>query len=72
MSYLESYIRELRIQRNHKLFESDKYMLSDFPISPENLEKVKIYRQELRDFFQKDEIMNFNNITIQLPESPIK
>jgi hypothetical protein len=36
--------------RNRLLAESDKYMLSDFPITPENLELIKQYRQELRDF----------------------
>jgi len=36
--------------RNRLLADSDKYMLSDFPITPENLEIIKQYRQELRDF----------------------
>jgi len=71
MSYLEHYLRELRNQRNYKLVESDKYMLPDYPISPEDLEKIKIYRKELRDFFQREEIINYNNLSIQLPEFPI-
>jgi len=61
-------LTELRHQRNVKLIESDKYMIVDFPISPENLEKMKVYRQELRDYFQKDEVINFE--FPNLPERP--
>ena len=59
------FINQLRQNRNKKLDESDKYMLPDYPITPENLEKIKIYRQQLRDFFQRDEFINLN-----LPEFP--
>jgi hypothetical protein len=40
----------LKQRRNFILNETDKYMLSDFPITPEQLEEVKIYRQKLRNF----------------------
>ena len=43
--------------RNQLLAESDKYMLSDFPITPENLELMKQYRQQLRDFTTNDYII---------------
>ncbi len=43
-------ISNLRNQRNQLLIESDKYMLPDYPITPEQLEIVKEYRQALRDF----------------------
>jgi hypothetical protein len=43
--------------RNRLLEESDKYMLSDFPITPENLEIIKQYRQQLRDFTTNDYII---------------
>ncbi len=43
-------ILNLKHKRNVILAQTDKYMLSDFPISPEQLEEVKIYRQALRDF----------------------
>tara|TARA_B100000427_G_scaffold203257_1_gene169036 strand:+ start:76 stop:393 length:318 start_codon:yes stop_codon:yes gene_type:complete len=39
----------LRIERKAKLNNSDKYMLSDFPITEEKREEWKIYRQALRD-----------------------
>jgi hypothetical protein len=47
----------LILNRNRLLAESDKYMLSDFPITPENLEIIKQYRQELRDFTTNDYII---------------
>jgi len=47
----------LILTRNRLLLESDKYMLSDFPITPENLEIIKQYRQELRDFTTNDYII---------------
>ena len=47
----------LRNRRNIILNETDKYMLSDYPITPENLEIIKTYRQQLRNFTQNDYIM---------------
>jgi len=46
----------LKQQRNLILCETDKYMLCDYPITPENLEIVKTYRQQLRNFTQNDYI----------------
>jgi len=43
--------------RNQLLAESDKYVLIDFPITPENLELIKQYRQALRDFTNNDYII---------------
>jgi len=43
--------------RNGILNQTDKYMLSDFPITSEQLEIVKQYRQALRDFTNNDYIM---------------
>ena len=47
----------LRNTRNLILGETDKYLLPDFPITPEQLEIVKEYRQDLRDFTNNDYIM---------------
>jgi len=54
----QTYINMLRIKRNKLLLDSDIYMIIDYPISPENLEKIKVYRQQLRDFFQQDNQSN--------------
>ena len=47
----------MKHKRNGILGETDKYMLSDFPITSEQLELVKQYRQALRDFTNNDWIM---------------
>lgn len=45
----EDKLNFLRIERNEKLLESDKYMIPDFPITEEKREEWKLYRQALRD-----------------------
>jgi hypothetical protein len=40
----------LKNQRNLILAETDKYLLPDYPLTPEQLIIVKEYRQALRDF----------------------
>ena len=47
----------LKNTRNSILKETDKYLLPDFPITPEQLELVKQYRQALRDFTNNDYII---------------
>ena len=47
----------LRNTRNLALMETDKYLIADFPISPENLIIVKEYRQALRDFTKNNYII---------------
>lgn len=39
----------LRTARDARLAATDKYLLSDYPISTEDREKIKAYRQALRD-----------------------
>lgn len=38
-----------RKERNNLLSATDKYMMEDFPITYEQKEQMKIYRQQLRD-----------------------
>lgn len=47
----------LKQQRNNLLKETDKYLLPDFPITPNNLIKIKEFRQLLRDFTKNDYIL---------------
>jgi len=42
--------KNARERRNKLLDQTDKYLLPDFPITPENLILIKEYRQKLRDF----------------------
>lgn len=46
---LEKAWQALRSKRDLLLMETDKYVLPDFPISGENLQAVKNYRNDLRD-----------------------
>jgi hypothetical protein len=66
---MDPFLNNIRNERNNLLYNTDKYMLPDYPITPENLEKIKVYRQELRNFFQKDEIINFPS-SFKLPVFP--
>lgn len=47
----QNYIRGFR---NPELLRTDKYLLSDYPISAEDLVGAKIYRQTLRDVPDKE------------------
>ena len=55
-----------RIERNKLLNETDKYLISDYPISSNNLVLIKQYRQDLRDY------MSYftSNITLPFPDLP--
>lgn len=45
----------IRSKRNSLLAETDYLLMPDYPISEEYLEKVKEYRQQLRDITEQDE-----------------
>jgi uncharacterized ubiquitin-like protein YukD len=47
-------------KRNELLYESDKYMLIDYPISEGDRVKILTYRQKLRDYPQLSFFENFN------------
>jgi hypothetical protein len=57
-------LKTRREERNKLLLESDKYTISDFPITNENKMLILTYRQNLRDF-------NFNDFLLNFPEFPI-
>ena len=57
----------LRQQRDELLKATDKYMLPDYPITPEQLVLIKEYRQQLRDYMNKPEVLNCNPTTSNLP-----
>lgn len=50
----EQLARELRQTRNEELRETDVYMLSDYPITPEKRQEMLEYRQWLRDLPELD------------------
>ena len=60
-----------RENRNQLLSSSDRYILSDYPITSNNLILIKDYRQQLRDYMDLDEVKNYNSSSnISLPELP--
>ena len=60
-----------RNQRDRLLTESDKYLLSDFPITSNNLVLIKDYRQQLRDYMDLDQIKNYDySSNIPIPDFP--
>lgn len=52
-SMTQARVAIIREKRNKLLAETDWYLMADVNIPVEKLEKVKIYRQELRDFVNK-------------------
>lgn len=45
----EERIQSMKMSRDARLLGTDKYMLSDFPITGEQRERMMAYRQALRD-----------------------
>lgn len=45
----EELATQIRMARDAKLMETDKYLIADFPIDADKLEAVKAYRKVLRD-----------------------
>jgi hypothetical protein len=60
----------LRNTRNSLLQLTDKYLIPDYPITPENLEIIKLYRQELRDFINKNKEGILNGVIPEIPPIP--
>ena len=52
----EHFLKRARNIRNELLNKTDKYILSDYPISIEQQMIIKTYRQDLRQFINNNEI----------------
>ena len=48
-----------RYERNDLLLKTDKYMLNDFPLTVEKRNEVLAYRQNLRDYFDREDVRNW-------------
>jgi len=70
----KNYIYYTREKRNKLLYESDPYLLPDFPgMNEEKLNELKIYRQKLRDYMSDPTILNYNGFNIEnITPFPIK
>lgn len=51
----EDYGRSKRMERDSLLSSTDKYMISDFPVDEAYRERIRLYRQTLRDITQSAE-----------------
>ena len=60
----EHFLKRARNIRNELLNRTDRYVLSDYPISLEQQMEIKAYRQDLRQFINdnKEKILNGEKI----------
>jgi len=66
----EHFLRRYRNIRNELLNRTDKYLLSDFPITNEQKEQVILYRQELRNFINDNQQNILDGKKIDFPIQP--
>ena len=67
----EHFLKRARNIRNELLNRTDKYLLSDYPISLEQQMKIKEYRQALREFINNNKDNDLNGqAKIDFPPQP--
>ena len=64
------FLKRSRNIRNELLNKTDKYVLSDYPISISQQMEIKIYRQDLREFINNNKERILNGEKVDLPEQP--
>lgn len=63
---IEQYKKQVRSVRNRYLEQTDKYMsISDFPITEEERQQYRLYRQYLRDYPETDGWYEHNPMTFE-------
>jgi len=63
-------LKKYRNIRNELLNKTDKYILSDYPISLEHQMIIKTYRQDLREFINNNEVRILAGEKIEFPFQP--
>ena len=66
----EHFLKRARNIRNELLNKTDKYLLSDYPITLDEQMKIKLYRQELRQFINENEIKILAGEKVEFPTQP--
>ena len=61
----EDFAKHKRRERDSLLTSTDKYMISDFPVDEAYRERIRLYRQELRDITQSAEWPD-----VEIPQVP--
>ena len=64
------FLKRARNIRNELLNKTDKYILSDYPITLEKQMIIKTYRQEVRDFINNYEIKIIAGEKVAFPQQP--
>ena len=64
------FLKRARNVRNELLNRTDKYILSDYPISLEQQMIIKTYRQDLREFINNNEIKILTGEQVDFPKQP--
>jgi hypothetical protein len=64
------FLKRARKIRNELLNKTDKYILSDYPITLEIQMIIKTYRQELRNFINENEIKILAGEKVDFPTQP--
>ena len=66
----EHFLKRARNIRNELLNRTDRYVLSDYPISLEQQMIIKAYRQDLRNFINDNKEKILNGEKIDFPTQP--
>jgi len=66
----EHFLKRARNIRNELLNKTDRYILSDYPITLEQQMIIKTYRQDLRDFINNNEIKILAGEKVEFPPQP--
>ena len=64
------FLKRARNIRNELLNKTDKYILSDYPITLEKQMIIKTYRHELRQFINENEIKILAGEKLEFPTVP--
>ena len=66
----EHFLKRARNIRNELLNRTDRYVLSDYPISLEQQMEIKEYRQNLREFINENEIKILAGEKVKFSQQP--
>ena len=66
----EHFLKRARNIRNELLNRTDKYILSDYPITLEQQMQIKLYRQELREFININNELILTGAKVNYPIQP--
>ena len=66
----EHFLKRARNIRNELLNRTDKYVLSDYPITLQEQMQIKDYRKELRDFINNNQDKILNGDQVEFPKQP--